>query len=501
MVISSLGNSNGLLHSLVQGRRDLSDLQRQLATGKISETYGGLDASARISVLSLRAEQSAIGGYQNIIRDVGLRVTLAQQTLSRLGDIVSQTKTDAYLNTFDIVDGQHTSYQRNAAFSFGEMVSLLNQDISGRHLFAGRDTQGEPVEAADLILEGDGTRAGLRQIIDERRQADLGASGLGRLAISQPVPTTVRLAEEAAGLPFGFSLAGATPDAGGVTLTGPAGAPAVLDVAFGAQLPTEGQSIRILVDLPDGTQETLELTATSSATPKEGEFSIGADATATAANFQAALQTGIAKLADTSLTSASAMQAAEEFFAGSKSSPPLRVSGPPFDTATVQVAGTAADTVIWYQGDDGPGAARQTAVAQIDASIVIPYGLRADEEAMQKALANLGVLAVMQFSETDANGLARYQSLTQRVGRELGEVPGVQSFSDISAELAAAQQMMEAAKERHVLSNSVMEGIISEREDISPEEVSVKILTLQTRLQASLEVTSMLSNLSLINYL
>ena len=40
-------------------------------------------------------------------------------------------------------------------------------------------------------MNGDGARAGLKQIIAERKQADLGADGLGRLVISAPTTTSV----------------------------------------------------------------------------------------------------------------------------------------------------------------------------------------------------------------------------------------------------------------------------------------------------------------------
>jgi flagellar hook-associated protein 3 FlgL len=43
--------------------------------------------------------------------------------------------------------------------------------------------------------------------------------------------------------------------------------------------------------------------------------------------------------------------------------------------------------------------------------------------------------------------------------------------------------------------------MIDSVENISDEEISVKLLALNTRMQASLQVTAMLSQLSLVNYL
>lgn len=501
MAIGPISVSAGLVSSLVEGRQTLNDLQRQLATGKLSETYGGLKTTSRITVLSLRSELSSLEGFQTTIRDVNLRLGVVQQTLTRFNDIASQVKTAAFDNPFDLVDGQHTAFQRNAATMFDDMVSLLNQDINGRHLFSGRATETRPLPPPQTLIEGDGTRAGLKQVIAERRQADLGANGLGRLAITAPAADTVRLAQEANGLPFGFSISGVTSTLTGATVTGPAGNPAALDVTFGATPPAANDKVRVTLDLPDGSQEVVELIATVAANPKPGEFAIGANAAATAANFQATLQTEVARLAATSLTAASAITASNEFFAGTTNNPPLRVDGPPFDTATAQIQGTSANTVIAYQGDDSLLPARQSALAKIDSSLVLAYGTRADEEAPRNVLAKLGVLAAEAFDEFNPNDQDRYVALGVRVGRELAFPAGTQSIADMMAELATVQSAADQANQRHTLSINMAQTIISQSEDANIEEVSVQILTMQTRLQASLQTTSILAQLSLVNFI
>ena len=82
-------------------------------------------------------------------------------------------------------------------------------------------------------------------------------------------------------------------------------------------------------------------------------------------------------LADTALAAASAVAAADNFFNGiRRNASPARRS-----TATALVAGTSADTVSWYTGENGPDPARSTATARIDTSITVDYGMRANEEA------------------------------------------------------------------------------------------------------------------------
>ena len=81
--------------------------------------------------------------------------------------------------------------QQTALSSLDQLIGLLNSQAGDRYLFSGRATDQPAVETLDHILNGDGARAGLKQLISERNQADLGADGLGRLAISAPTATSV----------------------------------------------------------------------------------------------------------------------------------------------------------------------------------------------------------------------------------------------------------------------------------------------------------------------
>src|SRR5205823_7896619 len=138
----------------------------------------------------------------------------------------------------------------------------------------------------------------------------------------------------------------------GATVTGPTGSPASVTVNFISN-PNPGDAVTFAFNLPDGTTQQLTLTATNALPPAAGAFTVGANPNATAANLQASLTTAVGKLAATSLSAASAMAAANNFFDIDAGQPPMRVAGPPFNTATTLVAGTAADTVTWYTGEMG----------------------------------------------------------------------------------------------------------------------------------------------------
>ena len=155
---------------------------------------------------------------------------------------------------------------------------------------------------------------------------------------------------------------------------------------------------RFAFNLPDGSKEELTLTATANSPPGPGEFTIDALPANTAANFQAALSGAVQKLAATSLSAASAMAAANNFFNVDAGQPPMRVNGPPFDSATSLIAGTPANTVTWYTGEMGTDLARGTAVAKVDDALTVSYGARANEQAIRATIANIAVYAVTTFS-------------------------------------------------------------------------------------------------------
>ena len=353
-----------MLQSIVDMRRRLDDLQRQLGSGQKSTTYAGLGLDRGISV-SLRRQIEASASFDNTISVVGVRLSVAQTALNGIADAAHTVKAAAQQANFSIDSTGQTVQQKAAATTLDHLVALLNTRAGDRYVFSGQAVDQESVASADLILNGDATHAGLKQLIDERRQADLGGAGvIGRLDLNR-AGTTVSLDEDGVHT-FGFKLSTAGSTLSNATLTGPAGSPAGLSLDF-TGLPTDGQSITIELTLPDGSTRNVKLTATDVAPPTAGQFMIGATAADTATNFEAALSDALSNLAATELPAASAVAAADDFFAD----PPQRVDGPPFDTATAMIDGTSSNTVTWYTGEDGAASARTTASGSLPNSSTV----------------------------------------------------------------------------------------------------------------------------------
>jgi hypothetical protein len=485
-----------MVQSLSDMRARLDDLQRQLGTGEKSTTYAGLGSDRGLSV-GLRSQLSAMTGYADTVTNVGVRINLQQNALTGIADMASSVK-GAAQTQFNIDASGQAAAQRTASGQLDQILSLLNTQSGDRYLFSGRATDKPATDTLDHIMNGDGARAGFTQVMTERNQADLGANGLGRLVIPPAAGSLVNISEETPPTVFGMKLASVS-SLNGATVTGPTGSPAAASVNFTSN-PNPGDAIKFSFNLPDGTTDQLTLTATANSPPAAGEFTIGATPGATATNFQSSLTVAVGKLAATSLSAASAMAAAHDFFDVGAGQPPMRVSGPPA-TATALVAGTPANTVTWYTGEMGTDAARGTAVAQVDDSLTVAYGARANEQAITTAIKNIAVFAATTYSTSDPNAVDRFAAVNQRVGNGLTATNGQQQISDIEGELAYAQTTMTSATQRQQQKQTTLENLLQGIEQAPPDQVASQILALQTQLQASLQTTAMLYKLSIVDYI
>ena len=193
----------------------------------------------------------------------------------------------------------------------------------------------------------------------ERKAADLGTQGLGRVQadIDAATPNVVTLSEDGVH-PFGFKLSTVSTTSGKVTVTQPQAGTLPLgnqvSFSFGPAPDDQiqpGQTITLGFMLPDGTETQITLRATdaANATGATNEFVIGASEDDTALAFQSALTATLSDTADTELAAASTYAAAQNFFNG-PGEPVLRVDGDPA-TATALRLATPTDTIMWYRGE------------------------------------------------------------------------------------------------------------------------------------------------------
>ena len=587
MAINGISFGNTILGGSIQSlKAQMADLQSQLTSGKKSTTYSGMGANEGFAIAA-RAELSNIAAYTDTMTKINTNIEVGNTALQALADIGTQLQTAANSGSQALNSVGQTAGQQTAVAEFSSMVGILNTRAGDRYVFSGSAIYTQPVASSDLILNGNGAgQAGLKQVISERNQADLGTSGLGRVTISSPTATSVSVAEDAAPSIYGLKLSQVTSSLTGATVTNtlatvnlasnpsdgdtfnftflqsdgtsktvqltatttvpasagsfeiggttaatatnlnaavtsaeatasPYGAqltgvsssvagvtiiPAQASVDLGTTNPTDGDQVSFTFSLPDGTTESVQLTASSQTPTPPGSFAIGATPAATAANLNAALTNSIGTLAKTSLVAASAIRATHDFF----DSPPQRVDVTPpatLATATGAVNGTAANTLQWYTGDAGAGSARATSAVRVDPSVTVQYGMRANEDAIRSLVESAAVLAAVTTPPADPNGAGQVSALNARIAQNLSATPGRQNIQDIQSDLANAQTVMKDATARQKLTQATLQNIVDQAETVSTDQVASQLLALQTDLQASYQTTSMLSQLSLVKFL
>jgi flagellin-like hook-associated protein FlgL len=611
-----------LNQSLLNLNNQLATLQSQLTTGKKSTSYAGMGVNEGFAIAA-RAQLANISAFSDTMSNINTNIGIANTALQSMVDVGTTVLNSANSSMQGLNSAGQTIAQQTATSQLSSMLGILNMQAGDRYLFSGSAINTPAVASMDDILNGTTTQAGLKQVISERQQAD-GTTGLGRLVITSPTATSVQVAEDVAGSPFGLKLSAISSSLTGATVTGPAGSPAAVSIDLGATNPNNGDKVSFAFTLPDGTTESIQLTASSATPPPVGSFAIGANSTATSANLKAALNTAIGTLANTSLVAASAVAAGSDFFssagmatgsvvnnkaaipapitgatllsgaAGTDSLaanfaagdtitvngtpitfvasgatgnnqlnvtdsvqtlltkidsitgtstpstinggvialhtddaasltvtssnsaafaalgfgvtatatlPPLRVSGSPLSAATSLVSGTPANTISWYTGEAGPGSARATATARVDQSVTVQYGARANETAIRSQLQTLAVFAAVTTSAANSNAALQVTALSQRVAQNLARQPGQQTIEDIQSDFATAQLTMKDATARQTQAQGMLQGIVDQAENVSPDQVASQILALQTALQASYQTTAMLAQLSLTKYL
>jgi flagellin-like hook-associated protein FlgL len=493
-------------------REQLDGLQMQLGTGRKAETYGGLGDVRTFSV-GLRQRISTVEGFQQTITQVDLRLRVGVQALQRLDKIASDSRPDMRAPRPQIGASGQTDQQVLMRGRLQEALDLLNMRADDRYMFGGRATDRAPVVSQDVLINGDALTGahGLTQIIADRRIADRGADGMGRLMIDSTPGSTVTVTRDHVGTTFGMRLSSAVSTSPGLSVGGPTAEPPAASISIDVTAqPAAGEVVTLGLALPDGTASTVTLTASVDGSAANS-FRIGATTDETAANLRAALGSALSRVASTTLEAASAVKAADEFFDIGGGQSPLRVDGytttgeparsAALASATGMVAGTPADTVHWYQGETGGGDPRSTVLARVDESITISYGARATEEGIRDILSSLAVFSVMRFDAADPNSLARYQDMARRTVDGVTATPGEAGLSAITVDFVAAQGSLQAARDRHRETLGVAQTMLSEAEGISTEEVAMKMTTLMMRLQASYQTTAQLARLSLVDYL
>ncbi|HEV7278513.1 MAG TPA: hypothetical protein VGN80_19715 [Devosiaceae bacterium] len=280
------------------------------------------------------------------------------------------------------------------------------------------------------------------------------AADLGRLALGTNTATATTTVAEAAPVAdgYGFRIAGFQGALTGATAALAGTSPESLSVAFSGApaAPAAGEAFTVNLDLPGGGTRNVSLRVAPGAVAGPGEFVVGATDAETAANFEAALRGGL-------------------------------------EVAAAQAAGSARGTVR----------------AQVDDGVNVNYGVQANENGMLELVRTLAAMSTTSYGNSDETAPQRFDAMALRNLARLNEghnnEPG--SLEVIAVELGLAQATMGNIGERHTAQKAQLEDMLGDLEGVNSEEVAMEILALKTRLEASYQTTSMIAQMSLVNYL
>jgi flagellin-like hook-associated protein FlgL len=507
-----IGTSMYPLPASYSGLKGLQDqfntLQGQLASGQKAATLADM-GTGRYTDLTVRARLGRLTGYDANIKTVNLRLDMMNQVLTSVGTVNAEARSASTPGAYGTNNINLETAPTVASAQLDQVLSGLNADINGHYLFGGSVVDHPPVASLDAIMNGADGKAGFKTVAAQRLQADQGADGLGRLALGVATDT-VSLAEDGSH-PFGFKLSSVASSSPAFTLTQPTGTPPALSVQVASQ-PTAGDTLSVGLKLPDGTSDTVTLTAVTGTPANPGEFQIGATPDDTAANIEAALRGRLQTEGSTTLAVASNYAAADGFFNG-QGAGVQRVAVDTTSNTYYAATGyetpaqTAADTVSWYTGEDSNGAARASVTSKVDDSVNVSYGAEASENGFARLVRALAVQSIQTYpnaTEADtAASKAKFDAVANGQSRLLSAAsdgsPG--SIASIGVDLGLAQTTLKNLSDRHTAYAAQLQDVIGGIENADPTQVASALLELQTRLSASYSAVAMISQLQLANYL
>jgi flagellar hook-associated protein 3 FlgL len=491
--------TNRTASQLTTLKSQLNDLSTQLSSGLTAQTYGGL-GSGRSTALSAQATLSALTGYAAGITAAQTRTNVAVTSLTQVATLGIDAR-NTLNNGLQSTPVNATAAKANALNNLQAALDTLNQSVAGNYLFGGENSTTQPVLDADTILNGNGTQIGLTKFVSNQVAADLGPKGNGKLSQTYlaSIPTKITLSDDptsqvAPRSGYVITKASTMPSTGGIAANYVAGTPNSVTIDVNQQ-PAAGDSLTLTLQLPDNTQTTVTLTAAASGTTPASSstsFAIGADPTETAKNINDALTSALSTSAGSTLTANSTARAASTFFSA------------PNPTTT------AANTVVWYQGENGTTDPLSTQSVQVSAGSSVQIGVRANQPAISNVLAGLATVALGMPNSSDPKAAALYSAISSQAqpllssadnspsASSTGALPSVQ---DTVTQLSLASTRLSNAATTNKATQNTLQNTLDGIEQAPTEEVVTKLLDVQNRLQASYQVTASLSKLSLVNYI
>lgn len=144
--ISSFGQQQVLIRSIMNNQQDVFEGQRQISTGKKTDEYRGL-AGETGTVLGSRSFKTRIETYQQTIDTIRGKLDANDVQLEGMLDAMDKLKETIQTT---LANGQAEGFSEMLDQTFKFTSNSLNTNFDGTYLFSGAKTGTEPVNVSTL---------------------------------------------------------------------------------------------------------------------------------------------------------------------------------------------------------------------------------------------------------------------------------------------------------------------------------------------------------------
>jgi len=138
---------------------------------------------------------------------------------------------------------------------------------------------------------------------------------------------------------------------------------------------------------------------------------------------------------------------------------------------------------------------------KIDNNVNIDYSIKADEDGFKDMLKGFALAKAIRFPDaaTDVATESEFHKLLTYTGNLVAG--GVEKAKDSSYSLSSQYSLLKNVQQQNVSQQGMLTTMIEEKENADPSEVIIGLQSMQTQLTASYEVTRIMSEMSLVNFL
>lgn len=139
--------------------------------------------------------------------------------------------------------------------------------------------------------------------------------------------------------------------------------------------------------------------------------------------------------------------------------------------------------------------------AHIDQNMDIDYTIRADENGFKEILRALAFAANLQYPDP-ATDVATPEQFDEMLNNVLSIITnGVQEMNETAQQQASKFDLLKSIRENHVSDLGIVITQIDKMENVDTTTALVTLQTMQTQLSASYQITKIVSELSLVNFI